>query len=368
VKIAVDARELEGHRTGVGRYLHELLRAWAIDLGARAHEFVLCSTVPVDQTEYQGLRLRSLVEPGHGLEWEQATLPRMLKRDRPDLLFAPGYTSPLWTSTPTVLVVHDVSFCSHPDWFSWREGARRRTITRLAARRAARIVTISQFSKSEIESHLGVAPSQILVVPPGVTRISTTRGIDPEAPTVLFVGSVFNRRHVPALIDAVALLARRNQDVRLEIVGDNRTTPRVDLEECARAAAVSDRVRIRSYVTEGELAACYSRATAFAFLSDYEGFGLTPLEALSAGIPIVILDSQITREAYGDCGVFVGTPTPQAIASGLERALFDDVERRRVLESAEAVLARYSWPASAARLLALFESLGRPGEPSHAII
>jgi glycosyltransferase involved in cell wall biosynthesis len=185
---------------------------------------------------------------------------------------------------------------------------------------------------------------------------------------VLFVGSVFNRRHVPALIGAVALLAQRDPDVRLEIVGDNRTSPRIDLEDCARAAAVSDRVRIRSYVTEGELADCYSRATAFAFLSEYEGFGLTPLEALSADVPIVVMDSPITREAYGDSGIFVDTPTPQAIAFGLERALFDQAERRRVLQAAEAVLARYSWPASAARLLALFESLGPSGEPSHAII
>jgi glycosyltransferase involved in cell wall biosynthesis len=368
LRIAIDARELEGHRTGVGRYLHEVLRAWARDPDAGAHEFVLCSTGALDRQAYEGLRITSIVEPGRGVWWEQLTLPRILKRERPDLLFAPGYTSPLCTVTPTVLVVHDVSFSSHPEWFSWREGARRRTITRLAAHRAASVVTVSHFSKSEIEAHLGIAPARISVIPNGVTRMSTRAAPDLPDHTVLYVGSIFNRRHVPALIDAVALLARRGLDVRLEIVGDNRTSPRIDLAEIALAAGVAGRVRIRSYVPDAELAACYSRARAFAFLSEYEGFGLTPLEALSAGVPIVVLDSQTTREVYGDAATFVVEPSPHAIANGLERALVDDSERRRVLGLAEEVLARHSWTTSATRLLELFARVAHARGTSHAII
>ncbi len=368
MKVAVDARELDGRRTGVGRYLHEVLCAWANDPRARTHEFVLCSSAAVDLTMYHGLPVRALVEPGHGTAWEQLTLPRLLRREQPDLLFAPGYTSPLWTSTPTVLVVHDVSFCSHPEWFSWREGARRRTITRLAARRAARVVTVSQFSRSEIETYLGVPPSQIAAIANGVTQMITHSSAGTREATVLYVGSVFNRRHVPALIDAVALLFRRGHDVHLEIVGENRTSPHVDLLDRARAADIVDRVRVRSYVTDAELADCYSRARAFAFLSEYEGFGLTPLEALSAGIPIVVLDHPTTREVYGDSAIFVATSSPVAIAAGLERALIDDAERLRVLSSAKGVLARYSWTGTAARLLDVFEGVvSAPGLP-HAII
>jgi len=367
MKIAVDARELEGHRTGVGRYLHELLRAFAATAAPRAHEFVLCSSAPIDVTAYEDLRIRSVNEPGRGVAWEQLTLRTVLKREQPDLLFAPGYTSPLWTSTPTVLVVHDVSFSSHPEWFSWREGARRRIITRLAARKAARVVTVSRFSKSEIEAHLGVAPARISVIPNGVTRLATTPATGGRQPTVLYVGSIFNRRHVPALIDAVALLARRGVDVDLEIVGDNRTSPRIDLRHHAVVADVPDHVRIRSYVTDTELADCYSRAGVFAFLSEYEGFGLTPLEALSAGVPIVVLDGPTTREVYGEAATFVTAPTPVAIAAGIERALFDEDERRRVLGLADDVLARHSWNSSAAQLLELFADVARDSDRSHDI-
>ena len=86
-------------------------------------------------------------------------------------------------------------------------------------------------------------------------------------------------------------------DARLEIVGDNRTTPRIDVDQLIAPAASADRVHWRSYVSDADLAALYATASVFVFLSDYEGFGLTPLEAMAAGIPIVVLD---TRDRAGD--------------------------------------------------------------------
>jgi glycosyltransferase involved in cell wall biosynthesis len=367
VRIAIDARELEGRRTGVGRYLHELLRAWATAPASRVHDFVLCSTSPVDLAPYQGLRVHSVATSGHGVLWEQVSLPRLMRSERADLLFAPGYTAPLRSPAPTILVIHDVSFASHPEWFSWREGARRRTVTRLAARQAAQVVTVSQFSKSEIEAHLGVDPGRITVIANGVTPMTRHAGNIPRRPLVLYVGSIFNRRHVTTLIDAVSLLAKRGLDVELEIVGDNRTSPRIDLEEYVARAALSALVRIRSYVADAELAECYARASVFAFLSEYEGFGLTPLEALTAGVPIVVLDNATTREVFRDGATFVATPTAAAIADGLARSLYDLNERQRVLAAAPHTIARHSWTAAATKLLALFDRAAASQPPVHAI-
>ena len=84
-------------------------------------------------------------------------LPRMVRQAHANVLFAPAYTAPLASPVPVVLTVHDVSFCAHPEWFSWREGMRRRLLTRRSARRAARVLTVSQFSRDEIVRHLGVA-------------------------------------------------------------------------------------------------------------------------------------------------------------------------------------------------------------------
>ena len=176
---------------------------------------------------------------------------------------------------------------------------------------------------------------------------------------VLYVGSVFNRRHVPELIDGFARLARRQPAVRLEIVGDNRTMPRLELDRLVRASGVDDRIRIRSYVADEELRRLYRHARAFAFLSDYEGFGLTPVEALSARIPIVVLDTPVAREIYGGAAIHVPRPDPGLIDAALERALFDQAERSRVLDASAAVLARYSWEECAHRTLQILLASAR---------
>jgi glycosyltransferase involved in cell wall biosynthesis len=346
MKIAIDARELHGKRTGVGRYLSELLGAWRAMPAAAAHEFVLLA-------------------PGSGSAgtiWEQCTLPGLVRRAGANVLFAPGYTGPLRAPAPMVVAIHDVSFAAHPEWFAWREGLRRRVLGRLSARRAARVLTISEFSKQEIVRHLGIDGAKIAVTYPGVTAMTDqanpTRAFEAE-PVVLYVGSVFNRRHVAELIDGFARVARRHPDARLEIVGDNRTTPRLDLEGLARGSGVGDRIRLRSYVSDAELRDLYRRARAFAFLSEYEGFGLTPVEALSAAVPIVVLDTAVAREIYGPAAIYVPRSEPELVAAALERALFDRAERSRLLGASADVLARYSWEECARRTLQILLACAR---------
>jgi glycosyltransferase involved in cell wall biosynthesis len=362
MRIAIDARELDGKPTGVGRYLSEILSAWKDLPAAAAHEFILCAPGPHE---------------GRGTRWEQLTLPRLVREARADVLFSPGYTGPALSPTPIVVAIHDVSFAAHPEWFGWKEGLRRRTLTRLTARRACRVVTISEFSKREIVEHLGVDPGKIDVVyiAAGRTRPRAPGAGGQEGPRrnlVLFVGSLFNRRHLPELIEGFGRVARRRPDVRLEIVGDNRTNPHINISHLAAEAAVGHRIRIRSYVGEDELSLLYSEARAFAFLSEYEGFGLTPLEALAAGVPIVVLDTPVAREIYGDAATYVPRADPALIDAALDRVLFDEAERLRIFTEATGVLSRYSWRDCATKVLEILTGCGasasirasaRPGAP-----
>ena len=351
MRIAIDARELIGRVTGVGRYLSEILSAWCELPAAARHELVLCAPHPVDLSRWPALRLTMLDAPGRGTMWEQLVLPRLLRRATVDLLWAPAYTGPIWSPVPMVLTIHDVSFAAHPEWFSWREGTRRRVIARLAARRARRVLTVSNFSKDEIRRHLQVPDEAIDVIYSGVRPFpfpSPPRQTD--AAIVLFVGSIFNRRHVPELIDGFARLALRRPTARLEIVGDNRTHPHLDIDALA-AARGGARIAVRSYVTDDELTSLYANASAFAFLSDYEGFGFTPLEALAAGVPVVVLDTPIAREVYGPAALYVAGPEPPLIEAALERVLFDGDERERLMNAAGTILPRYSWQECAHRTL-----------------
>jgi glycosyltransferase involved in cell wall biosynthesis len=353
--IGVDARELLGATTGVGRYLGELLRRWMDRSDGESRRFILYSPEPLSASFSQHFETRVL--PGRpGTSWEQVRLRTAVNADSPDVFFAPAYTAPLGLKVPFAVTIHDVSFSAHPEWFRWREGTRRRFVTRRAARSAARILTDSEFSRREISRHYDVSDERIEVIAPGVTR----RAAGPRSarePIVLFSGSIFNRRRLPDLIAAFAIVVRDLPAARLVIVGENRTWPAQDLAAAARTRGIADRVELRHYAAEEELASLYSRASAFAFLSEYEGFGLTPLEALSAGIPVVVLDTAVAREVYGPSVRYVQAGDIEAAARALREFLTTPSDRIPELAQAPAVLDRYSWDAAASRTLAVLDRI-----------
>ena len=357
MRIGVDARELGGRPTGVGRYLSGLLDQWRQLEGARQHQFFLYSpepnAVPLDANTFRprisGRRA--------GTWWEQVHLPAAAAADHLDVFFAPVYTAPLALGVPTVAAIHDVSFVAHPEWFTTREGMRRRWLTRRTALAACTVITISEFSRAEIVERLGVPETRVRVIPPGITPVATGAK-DPSGVRVLYVGSIFNRRHVPALIRAFAPIALGHQEAVLDLVGDNRTFPREDLSMVIAREGVTSHVRWHEYVTDRELDTLYASASAFAFLSDYEGLGLPPLEALAAGLPSVLLDTPVARESCGDAALYVKPDNGTAVTQALEELLFHEATRRRLLAAAPAVLARYSWPRAARETLAVLEGCG----------
>jgi glycosyltransferase involved in cell wall biosynthesis len=356
VRIGVDARELLGAKTGVGRYLGELLWRWAARPDAQQRRLILYSPGPVpllaDTVEHRVL-------PGKpGTWWEQTALRRAVTRDSLDVFFAPAYTAPVGLSVPVAVTIHDISFVAHPEWFRRREGLRRRWLTRRTAANAAVVFTDSEFSRREIETHFQIDPGRIHVIPPGVTpRPPSLR--EAREPLVLYVGSLFNRRRLPDLIAAFADATADLPHARLAIVGDDRTWPPQDLAAIARAHRVYVKTRFHRYVTDEQLADLYARASVFAFLSEYEGFGLTPLEALSAGVPAVVLNTAVAREVYGNAAIFVERGDIDATARVLRQLLTDPGSAAAVLQAAPAVLGRYSWDAAADETLAHIERIAR---------
>jgi glycosyltransferase involved in cell wall biosynthesis len=361
--IAIDARELVARPTGVGRYLSGLMAHWAALPAARAHRFTLFAHGAIGVKE-TGIDTRTVSLPGAGgTRWEQGTLAAALRATRPDVLFAPGYTAPLLCPAPIVLAVHDVSFAAHPEWFHWQEGLRRRVLTRMAARRARLVLTLSAFSRGEIVRHLGVDAARIRVVPLGLgfrpDQQPSAASPSSRAPLILFVGSLFNRRHVDALVRAMPAVLLRVPDARLAIVGDNRTWPRLDPAGLADELGIGSQVTVASFVDDARLHALYEEAAVFAFLSEYEGFGLTPLEALAAGVPPVVLDTAVAREIYGPAAAYVAAPDAGLVSEVLASMLTDQEQRLRVLDAAPAVLARYRWADAAAATLRAIEDAAR---------
>lgn len=359
IRIGIDARELVGEATGTGRYLGELVTRWAARPDANRRELILYSPepLPLAGSFPASARLREVVcGSGRGTWWEQTHLRRAVRADPPDVFFAAAYTAPLALGIPLALSVHDVSFAAHPEWFRPTEGARRRLITRQAARRARVVFTFSEFSKREIVERLGIPPDRVRIVYHGVTERPTTR--ESRESLLLYAGSIFNRRRLPSAIAAFAAATKDLPEARFVIAGADRTYPAIDLAAAAQAAGVADRVEVRSYVSEAELNSLYARASAFIFLSEYEGFGLTPLEALAAGVPAIVLDTPVAREIYGGAACYVDPEDDvQQAARALKVLLTRPDEAARQVAAARQVLARYSWESAAAATLAAIEKV-----------
>lgn len=361
IRIGVDARELLGDTTGVGRYLAELLRRWTARGDRDRRHFLLYAPGELPLQLEPGTATVRVIGRGRGTWWEQTYLRRAVREERPTVFFAPAYTAPLGTGVPLAVTIHDISFVAHPEWFRAGEGLRRRWLTRRAAAGARVIFTDSLFSRGEIETHLQADPDRIRVIPPGVTpRLPRGEPGRAREPLVLFVGSLFNRRRLPDLIDAFARATPDLPASRLVIVGDDRTWPPQDLPAVALELGVASRTRILSYVPDDELAELYARASVFVFLSEYEGFGLTPLEALAAGVPPVVLDTPVAREVYGDAAVYVPSGDVRAAADAIRRLLVDPGVGRPLVARAQDLLRLYSWESAADITLAEIERIARP--------
>ena len=358
LRIGVDARELLGATTGVGRYLGELITRWTTRPDRETRRLLLYAPEPLPLQVERGSTDFRIIGRGRGTWWEQTHLRRAIARDRPDVFFAPAYTAPLGADVPLAVTIHDISFVAHPEWFRMREGIRRRWLTRRAAEGAGVIFTDSQFSRTEIQTRLRADPGRIQVIPPGVTPRVTGAGVARE-PIVLFVGSLFNRRRLPDLIEAFAAATMDMPESQLVIVGDDRTWPRQDLPAVARDHGVAERTQFSQYLPDEALAGLYARASVFVFLSEYEGFGLTPLEALAAGVPSVVLDTPVSREVYKDAAVFVAPGDITGTATAIRSLLTNPDLAAPLLARAPDVLALYSWEQAADRTLANIERIAR---------
>ena len=290
--------------------------------------------------------------------WEQTYLPGAIRRAGIDVFFAAGYTAPVFCPTPFLVALYDVSFAAHPEWFGWRDGFRRRVLARPAAKRAAAVVTISQFSADEITRYFDVPRTRLVLAPPGAPDRRPPAADAPRPPVVLFVGSLFNRREIPLLIQGFARTSRDVPGARLILVGDNRTSPPIDPRLEAERAGVADRVEWRAYVPDAELEQLYAGARVFAFLSRYEGFAMTPLEAIARDVPAVLLDTPVSREVYGD-GARLVTADAEAVAAALTPLLTDDAAHGEQLARGLPLLTRYSWAAAAQSIQQALEAAAR---------
>lgn len=355
--MGIDARELQGKPTGTGRYLRNLLRVWTRDTSDRFVAY-FGGPDPVDPgLDPLRVRRRSLGPlASDNLLWQERLLPRAAGSDGLDVFFSPAYTCPLRLRIPRVTAVHDLSYFSYPQDFGFLHAWKRRFLVALSLHASRRVLACSAFTRRELTSrfpaladrvvHVPLGPDDDLPAPP--SREEARRRLGLAGPLVLTVGSLFNRRCIPELLRAVSLLGPGPSRLVLDVVGDDRTHPKLDLAALVLRLDLGAHVRLSGFVDEAGLADRYAAADAAVFLSEYEGFGLPALEAASRGVPLVVSDRPSLGEVFGEAALVVDPRNEREIAGALARVLGEPALRKRLVERGRALASRHSWTRTAA--------------------
>jgi glycosyltransferase involved in cell wall biosynthesis len=364
VRILVDYRPALRERTGVGEYVHELVRAYTELPASRGDEVVLFTSSWKDRPAAglsRELKARVIDRrvPVTALNyaWHQLEFPPVeWLAGRADIVHG---QHPLLIPTrraAQVVTIHDLFFMTAPE--RTRAEIRRDYVhlTPSHARRAHAVVTSSHYSAGRIVRELGVAADAIHVCPPGAPHWRNL-GRAPNVPAdgyILFLGTLEPRKNIGLLLDAYAqVLGRKRAVPRLVLAG--RTTPDASawLDRIARAP-LAGHVEHRGYVAASDREQLFAGARVLVMPSLDEGFGLPVLEGMAAGVPVVASNRGSLPEVIGDAGPLVDARDAQALAAAIVRAVEDDEYARACAERGLERAKTFSWARTAAAVRRMY--------------
>jgi glycosyltransferase involved in cell wall biosynthesis len=243
----------------------------------------------------------------------------------------------------------------------------------MAARRATRVLTVSESSKRDILRFVDVDPAKIDVIynayderfglAPGEEDVVRLRErYQLQGRFVLYAGNVKPHKNLERLIEAFALVRRRGlDDLKLVMIGDE-ISKYAALKRAVHRHQLHKYVRFFGYLPEDTLAVMYRLAGVFVFPSLYEGFGLPPLEAMASGTPVVTSNLSSLPEVTGDAAVLVDPYDVEAIADGMYRVLTDPTLQADLRRKGLARARQFSWESSVRRVRQIYEAVGRGPE------
>ncbi len=352
---------------GINSYIYNLLRC--LPGVGKQHRY----TVFLGDAEASGAlpdlttKMTSLptVNPAVRIIWEQLVQPPQLWRERIDLLHSLAFVQPVVLPCAGVITIYDLSFFLFPEGFQpWRR-LYLKWGTGYSARRARRIIAISNSTKHDIARLLRVPGGKVEVVPCGVEEdfrpvedpdlledFRSKRGLPRRM--ILFVGTIEPRKNLVTLLRSYALLRQQIQPPPL-VIGGPKGWRHEEVLAQVQELGLQEHVIFPGYIPREELPLWYNAADLFAYPSLYEGFGLPPLEAMACGTPVVSSNSSSLPEVVGDAGVLVNPHGVEEMSEAMQRLLSDNALRAEMATRGLAQARTFSWQRAAAETLQVYD-------------
>jgi glycosyltransferase involved in cell wall biosynthesis len=369
MRIGIDAHHINGKPQGSRTYLLELIRALSRVLPAD-DEVIVYSFRPEETSALLPAKelTHRRVFPDSARVRLPFVAPALALRDRLSLLHS-QYIAPPFSFLPDVVTIHDILFETHPELFEGAFSERSVGLIRRTARRAAMVLTVSEFSRRALVERYHLSPERVLVTPNGVDREAfrplgaESEGIRKryrlDGPFVLFVGRIEPRKNLPRLIRAFSRArGRLGGSIRLVIAGKEDFRSREVFQEAERQGEAS--VVFLGAVPDADLPSLYNLAVALVYPSLAEGFGLPVLEAMACGTPVVASPRGALPEVGGDAVLWVEPEDEEAIAEGIERIVTDNDLRGKLRAAGPSRAAHFEWKETARGTLEAYRRAVRP--------
>ncbi len=346
MRVAIDARMIRpGNMHGIARYVYELLTEInSLPTPGLVFSILVNEGSPLYQKKFrEGIELYHIKAGWIGLR-EQFELPRALKRIRADLFHAPSFAAPLFCPCRLVMTIHDLNHVVLPQYYTPLHQFYYQFFVRSCIKKSETVLTVSQFSKSEIVKNLQLGEKKIFVTYNGISK-----RYKPEKDTVVlqyvqemyelpdkFIFCLSNNKPHKNVQQLVRAYCHSQLNIPLVLACEVDR----DLIALAEKYGKKHQLYFSKFIAEEHLPAVYSLTDLFVYPSTYEGFGLPPLEALACGAPVVVARSSSLPEVVGDCAIFADPYDYRDIARALEQGI---KEKTVSVDASVGHASKFSW-------------------------
>lgn len=368
MRIGIDAREVrKGSYTGLRTIMDGFL---SHDASLSRDEMVFFCDQHTDLDALPGYGKKSVIEGANTLLWDQFRLPSALKAEEIDVFFTPYIKTPLWRICPYVNTIADIiplSVPKHGGLKGFLEKVYFYGYAFICGRRAVKVITISEDARLKMIKVLGIPKEKIRVVYPAVTlsfpdagakEADIKRKYELDDPYIIYIGNLKPHKNIGRLIEAFKLLPQETKrDYRLFLFGASPA-------EWARLAGKTRELGLESKVVpvpgmgHEEKTVFLDNASLFVFPSLCEGFGIPPVEAMAAGVPVAASGIAPMTEALGDAAVYFDPLDPVDMARTISRVLDDTAERDRLIKKGLDRAAAFRPEDMSRRILDVLEDAG----------